>query len=93
MKSLDQVFDNDLRHVIFPLFLGDSKRRSFGTPDQALQLLDSIDTGELIGLRDRALIGVMVYSFARVGAVTSMRVENLSLLKITSSLTLHHLTC
>jgi hypothetical protein len=32
------------------------------------RILDSIDTGTLIGLRDRALIGVMVYSFARVGA-------------------------
>jgi site-specific recombinase XerC len=46
------------------------------TPDQARQLLDSIHAGELIGLRDRALIGVMVYGFARVGAVTSMRVED-----------------
>jgi site-specific recombinase XerD len=46
------------------------------TPDQARRLLDSIDAGELIGLRDRALIAVMVYSFARVGAATSMRVED-----------------
>ena len=27
----------------------------------------------LIGLRDRALIGMMVYSFARVGAVVAMK--------------------
>ena len=39
-------------------------------------MLDSIDTGPLIGLRDRALIGVMVYSFARVSAVIGMRVED-----------------
>ena len=39
------------------------------TADQARQLLDSIDVTELIGIRDRALIGVMVYSFARVSAV------------------------
>ncbi|MCP5119415.1 MAG: site-specific integrase, partial [bacterium] len=32
-------------------------------------LLDSIDTTKLIGLRDRALIGFMGYTFARVGAV------------------------
>ena len=31
---------------------------------------------ELSGLRDRALIGVMVYTFARVSAVTTMRVED-----------------
>jgi integrase len=30
----------------------------------------------LPGLRDRALIGLMVYTFARVGAVVSMRVED-----------------
>jgi integrase/recombinase XerD len=29
-----------------------------------------------VGLRDRALIGVMVYSFARVGAVVGMKVED-----------------
>lgn len=46
------------------------------TAEQARALLDSINTDELIGLRDRAIIGVMVYSFARVGAVTSMRVED-----------------
>jgi integrase/recombinase XerD len=44
--------------------------------DQARQLLDSIDVAELSGLRDRALIGVMVYTFARVSAVTTMRVED-----------------
>ncbi len=44
--------------------------------DEARHLLDSIDIGTLAGLRDQALIGVMVYSFARVGAVVSMRVED-----------------
>jgi len=44
--------------------------------EEARQLLDAIDTTSLIGLRDRALIGVMVYSFARVGAVVAMNVED-----------------
>jgi integrase/recombinase XerD len=44
--------------------------------DEARQLLDSIDTATLIGLRDRALIGVMVYSFARIGATLAMKVED-----------------
>lgn len=44
--------------------------------EQARQLLDSIDTGSIAGLRDRALIGVMVYSFARVSAVVGMRLED-----------------
>ncbi len=33
--------------------------------EEARQLLDSIETDTTIGLRDRALIGVMVYSFSR----------------------------
>lgn len=37
-------------------------------------LLDGIDAGHLIGLRDRALIDLMTYSFARIGAVTGMSV-------------------
>jgi site-specific recombinase XerD len=44
--------------------------------EQARQLLDSIDTSTLVGLRDRALIGAMVYSFARVSAVVNMNVED-----------------
>lgn len=46
------------------------------TADEARQLLDGIETDTLIGLRDRALIGVMVYSFARVSATVGMRVED-----------------
>ena len=48
--------------------------------EQARELLDSIPvtrkdgTPDLVGLRDRALIGAMVYSFARVSAVANMGV-------------------
>jgi integrase len=38
--------------------------------------IESIDTSTLVGLRDRALIGVMTYAFARIGAVVSMRIED-----------------
>ena len=44
--------------------------------DEARALLDAIDVSTLAGLRDRALIGLMVYSFARVGAAIAMRVED-----------------
>ena len=44
--------------------------------DQARRLLDSIDTSTLVGLRDRALISVMTFAFARIGAVVAMRVED-----------------
>ena len=46
------------------------------TADEARQLIDSIDTSTVVGLRDRALIGVMVYSFSRVGAVVGMKVKD-----------------
>jgi len=44
--------------------------------EEARKLLDSIEITTLIGLRDRALIGTMVYSFARVGATVTMRVRD-----------------
>jgi site-specific recombinase XerD len=44
--------------------------------EEARALLDSIDISTLTGLRDRALIGVMVYTFARVNAVISMKVKD-----------------
>src|SRR5262249_10912560 len=61
------------------------------TEDEARSLFEAIDhckdkdgrwvekkTGEMtiVELRDRALIGVMVYSFARIGAVLGMDVED-----------------
>ncbi len=44
--------------------------------EEARALIDAIDTSTVIGLRDRALIGLMVYTFARVGAAIQMRVED-----------------
>jgi site-specific recombinase XerC len=44
--------------------------------EEARRLIESIDTSTLVGLRDRALIGVMTYAFARIGAVVAMRVED-----------------
>src|ERR1700737_1952782 len=45
-------------------------------PAEARALLDSIDTSTVVGLRDRALIGLMVYSFARIGMAVGMAVED-----------------
>jgi site-specific recombinase XerD len=44
--------------------------------EQARLLLDSIDTSTVVGLRDRALIRVMTFAFARIGVVVAMRVED-----------------
>ncbi len=44
--------------------------------DQARALLDSMETDSIVGLRDRALIGLMCYTFARVSAAIGMKVED-----------------
>ena len=44
--------------------------------EEARELLDEIDLSTLAGLRDRALIGVLVFSFARITAAVSMRVSD-----------------
>lgn len=46
------------------------------TAEDARTLFESIDTGSVMGLRDRALLGLMVYSFARIGAALAMDVED-----------------
>jgi site-specific recombinase XerD len=46
------------------------------SPEEAHELFSSIPTDTLVGLRDRALIGVLIYSFARVSAAVAMRVED-----------------
>ena len=43
------------------------------SPAEARRLLDAVDAGTLAGLRDRARLSVMLYSFARVSAAIGMR--------------------
>jgi len=45
-------------------------------PAEARALLDAIDVTTQAGLRDRALIALMIYSFARIGAALAMKVED-----------------
>jgi len=44
--------------------------------EEARTLLNSIDTSHVVGLRDRAILAVMIYSFARVSAVVNMKVKS-----------------
>jgi site-specific recombinase XerD len=46
------------------------------TAGEARQLLESIPIDSVVGLRDRALIAVMLYSFARVSAVVGMKAQD-----------------
>ena len=44
--------------------------------DEARTLLDSIDVSTIVGLRDRALIALLIYSFARISAALQMNVDD-----------------
>lgn len=43
------------------------------TVQQARQLMRDIDINSVVGLRDRAVIGILIYTAARVGAVSKLR--------------------
>ncbi len=45
--------------------------------EQARLLLPSIDTSTVIGLPDRAVIGILIYTAARVGAVARLQMQSL----------------
>ncbi|GAA4469538.1 tyrosine-type recombinase/integrase [Novipirellula rosea] len=47
------------------------------TVKQARVLLQSIDATDVVGLRDKAIISILIYTAARVGAVSKLRVKNL----------------
>ena len=44
--------------------------------EEATALLSGMDVSTVVGLRDRAIIAVMTYTFARVGAVVALTVED-----------------
>ena len=46
------------------------------SPDETRRILDEIDTTKIVGLRDRALIGVLVFAFARISAAVAMKVAD-----------------
>src|SRR5271166_3558387 len=67
-----------IRRILFAgqsMWLRKAKRR-FGAAKTPKQLLGSIPKDSVSGLRDRALIAAMLYSFARVSAVLKLRVDD-----------------
>jgi len=46
------------------------------TPDEARRLIRSIPADTVVGQRDRALVGVMIYTFARISAALKMDVKD-----------------
>jgi len=69
------VLDTNLAHAVRgPKYSQKKGKTPVLNREEARALLAAIDTNSLTGLRDRALIGVMIYTFARVGAVLQMNV-------------------
>ena len=63
-----------MRSFIRPSFTGPKyTSQSPSSTAEARRLLEASNTGTLAGRRDRALVSVMLYSFARVSAVIAMR--------------------
>lgn len=65
---------NPATSVRGPSLVQDTGTTPILEPEQARALLDSPNTDTLWGLRDRALIAVMLFTFARVSAVVRMQV-------------------
>lgn len=70
------VETNPATSVKGPKYVAKQGKTPILTPEETRQLFDSIQTSTLIGLRDRAFIAVMVYTFGRVTAVASMKVRD-----------------
>jgi site-specific recombinase XerD len=86
LAAIRMLFDWLVTGQVIPLNRAHSVRRprhsvkkgktSLLSAEEMRPLLDSIETSKLIGLRDRALIALMGYTFARVGAAVQMKVED-----------------
>jgi integrase/recombinase XerD len=67
---------NPAASVRGPKHIAKKGKTPIPSTDEARALLNGISTETLIGLRDRAVIGTLLYTFARVGAATSLKVED-----------------
>src|SRR5512143_3416978 len=86
LSALRMLFDWLVVHQVIPsnptlsvrgpkLSVSEGKTPAL-SPEEVAQLLESIPTDTVVGLRDRALIGLMAYTFTRVGAALAMNVED-----------------
>jgi site-specific recombinase XerD len=53
----------------------EGKTPAFDT-EQVHKVLETIDVSHRVGLRDRALLGTLAYTFARISAVVNLKVED-----------------
>jgi site-specific recombinase XerD len=72
---IGQVIAHNPAHAVRgPVHIVTKGRTPVLEREEARALLDAIDVSTPIGLRDRALIATMIYTFARIGAVLAMNV-------------------
>lgn len=67
---------NPAREVKTPKFSRTEGKTPAFSVEEVHQILDSIDVSDAVGLRDRALLATLAYTFARIGAVVSLTVED-----------------
>ena len=70
------IATNPARAVRGPRYVVKTGKTTVLDAGQVRKFLDSIDSSSVVGLRDRALISVMTFAFARIGAVVAMCVED-----------------
>ena len=67
---------NPAREVKTPKFSRNEGKTPAPPTEDVQKLIDSIDLSHIVGLRDQAILGVLAYTFARIGAVVSLRVKD-----------------
>jgi site-specific recombinase XerD len=67
---------NPAREVKTPKFSRNEGKTPAPPTEDVQKLINSIDLSNVVGLRDQAILGVLAYTFARIGAVVSLRVKD-----------------
>jgi Phage integrase family len=67
---------NPAREVKTPKFSRNEGKTPAPPAEEVQKLIDSIDLNHVVGLRDQAILGVLTYTFARIGAVVSLQVKD-----------------
>ncbi|MEM6254849.1 MAG: tyrosine-type recombinase/integrase [Cyanobacteria bacterium P01_D01_bin.156] len=76
LKQQGVLEKNPAENVRGPKYRIKEGKTPFLESQEMRQLLDSIDTSNVIGLRDRALIALMTFTFSRISATLKMDVED-----------------
>lgn len=76
LKAQGVLDSNPAENVKGPKYRSKIGKTPVLDTEEMRQLLESFDTTHVIGLRDRAIIALMTFTFARVGAVLALNIED-----------------